>query len=36
MVVDNFNVVAVTVSPNKAYAPLIVDADRVLAGALAS
>jgi hypothetical protein len=34
VIVDNFHVIAVTIAPNKANAPLIIDSDRMLAFAI--
>jgi len=36
MIIDEFNLVGVAVPPNKAYAPLVVDPDAVLAEAVVS
>ncbi len=36
MIVDNFHVVGVTVSPREAYTPLGVDANAVLTGTIAT
>jgi hypothetical protein len=35
MVIDNFNVVRIAITPDEAQPPLVIDADAVLSGAVA-